>query len=326
MTTKIVIAGKNTIAVKFAEYLKLNFEYEILSVLNSNETFTDSYEKSFGLWCKRNKVKIITLQQAEKIKNAIFFSIEYDRIINPKKFSNSHLFNIHFSYLPYYRGVYTSFWPILNNETFSGVSLHKIDKGVDSGDIIDQKKIFLNKNITARELYSLYSKHAFLLLINNFVRITQNNYKTKKQNLDHGSYYNKKSFDFNQVEINLNENFDNLSRFVRALNFKDFQFATYKGTQISAVSIFDNYKYKKFLNEYFFKASCADCEVLIWKEVSGEIIRLSKEDNLDAIIDLYTYHPFVDFDIFDDNLKHLTQILKVAKSSKVSNFLKSISW
>jgi methionyl-tRNA formyltransferase len=325
MITKIVIAGKNTIAVKFAEYLKSNFEYEILSTLNSNETFIDSYEKSFGLWCKRNKIKIITLQEAKKIKNSIFFSVEYDKIINPKEFLNSQLFNIHFSYLPFYRGVYTSFWPIINNETFSGVSLHKIDEGVDSGDIIDQKKIFLTKNITGRELYSLYSKYAFLLLTTNFIRITENNYNYRKQNLDYGSYYDKKSYDFNHIEIDLNENFDNLNRFVRALNFKDFQFATHKGNPISAITILDNNKYKNSLKEYFFKAKCADSEVLLWKEVSREIIMLSKDDNLDAIIDLYTYHPYVDFDIYDDDLNHLTQTLKITKSSKVSNFLKSIS-
>ena len=99
------------------------------------------------------------------------------------------------------------------------------------------------------------SKHAFLLLINNFIRITQNNYSTKKQNLDHGSYHNKKSFDFSELEINLNKNFEDISRFVRALNFKDFQFAEYKGTSISAVTLNANYKHKKSLSKYFPKYS-----------------------------------------------------------------------
>ena len=34
--------------------------------------------------------------------------------------------------------MYTSCLPILFNEKESGVTLHKIDRGIDTGDIIDQ--------------------------------------------------------------------------------------------------------------------------------------------------------------------------------------------
>lgn len=48
--------------------------------------------------------------------------------------------NIHPSYLPWYRGANPFFHVIMNGETWSGVTIHEIDAGVDSGLILGQRK------------------------------------------------------------------------------------------------------------------------------------------------------------------------------------------
>ena len=40
--------------------------------------------------------------------------------------------------------MYTSIWPIINGENYCGVTLHEIDSGIDTGDIIDQIKVKIN--------------------------------------------------------------------------------------------------------------------------------------------------------------------------------------
>ena len=57
-------------------------------------------------------------------------------IIKTKNFKSNKLFNLHFSLLPSYKGMHTSAFPILNGEKYSGVTIHKIDNGIDTGDII----------------------------------------------------------------------------------------------------------------------------------------------------------------------------------------------
>ena len=52
--------------------------------------------------------------------------------------------------------MYTSALPIINNELETGVTLHKIDSGIDTGDIIDQIKFKIENNFTARDLYFKY--------------------------------------------------------------------------------------------------------------------------------------------------------------------------
>ena len=48
--------------------------------------------------------------------------------------------NLHTSYLPFNRGAHPNFWSFYDN-TPSGVSIHLIDKGIDTGPILFQKKI-----------------------------------------------------------------------------------------------------------------------------------------------------------------------------------------
>lgn len=49
--------------------------------------------------------------------------------------------NIHPSYLPEYRGGYPYFWPIVNGETHTGITIHLLTEEFDAGDIIVQEKV-----------------------------------------------------------------------------------------------------------------------------------------------------------------------------------------
>ena len=63
--------------------------------------------------------------------------------------------NIHPGLLPKYRGRYSIPYVIFNGEEYFGVTLHWIDKGIDSGEIIMQEKIKIEEYDTA---YSLWQK------------------------------------------------------------------------------------------------------------------------------------------------------------------------
>ena len=65
--------------------------------------------------------------------------------------------NLHTSLLPKYRGLMPSFWVLKNNEEYSGVSVFLVDEGIDSGPIIEQRKIHLKK-LNQRELIKISKK------------------------------------------------------------------------------------------------------------------------------------------------------------------------
>lgn len=61
--------------------------------------------------------------------------------------------NVHTSLLPKYRGAAPIHWAILNGDQETGVTLMKMDAGLDTGEIITQRKTAIGKEETAGELH-----------------------------------------------------------------------------------------------------------------------------------------------------------------------------
>ncbi len=60
--------------------------------------------------------------------------------------------NLHPGYLPFNRGVYPNVWSIVDR-TPAGVTLHYVDDGVDTGDIIAQERVDVDPVDTGETLY-----------------------------------------------------------------------------------------------------------------------------------------------------------------------------
>lgn len=61
--------------------------------------------------------------------------------------------NLHSSYLPHNRGAYANVWSIVDR-TPAGVTLHYVDAGVDTGDIVAQKQVPVLASDTGKALYT----------------------------------------------------------------------------------------------------------------------------------------------------------------------------
>lgn len=61
--------------------------------------------------------------------------------------------NYHPSLLPKYRGGSAINWAIINGETETGVTIHQIDEGVDTGPVIMQEKVSIGADDTLKSLY-----------------------------------------------------------------------------------------------------------------------------------------------------------------------------
>lgn len=62
--------------------------------------------------------------------------------------------NLHASLLPQYRGAAPINWAIMNGEKETGVTTFFIEKEIDTGAIIDQRKTIIDKNETVGQLYN----------------------------------------------------------------------------------------------------------------------------------------------------------------------------
>lgn len=115
--------------------------FEIVAILNQNDNGVNSWQPSFKDFCKKKRVQIISLEEAYSIENLLLLSVEFDRIVQISKFLSDKIFNIHFSLLSKYKGMYSSVLPILHGERKTGVTLHRIRHGIDTGEIIAQEEV-----------------------------------------------------------------------------------------------------------------------------------------------------------------------------------------
>ncbi len=241
----VCVAGKNQCAIKALEYLiykKKNFN--IVSLTNRSDKGKDGWQKSFKKFSLKKKIKILKTEELYKINNLFLFSFEYEHLLKNKLFKKDNLFNFHFSLLPKYRGCHTNFYQIFNGEKNSGVTLHKIDSGIDTGKIIDRITFKIKPNDTAYQNYLRLMEYSFLLFKTNFNRIIKGNYKTKKQNLKKGSYFSRESVNYNKlIKIKKIDNKMSTHNLIRSLIFPAFQLPIHKGRKIKR-SVYKNNKIK----------------------------------------------------------------------------------
>ena len=222
---KICIAGKNNIAVYALQHLLQYYFHrnEILVIPNTTDTGIDTWQKSVYKFAKDKELQIGSLEDAYTIPNLLFISLEFDRIINIHKFATQRLYNIHFSNLPKYKGMYTSVMPLLHGECIAGVTLHKIDSGIDTGDIITQYLFNIDLHDTARDLYYKYLHNGLRLFKDTIQSLIVGNFQAKQQDYLYSSYFSKESIDFSKIRIDFKKTSFEIHNQLRAFIFQEYQ-------------------------------------------------------------------------------------------------------
>ncbi|MFH1222786.1 MAG: methionyl-tRNA formyltransferase [Pseudomonadota bacterium] len=90
--------------------------------------------------------------------------------------------NIHFSLLPKYRGASPVATAIMNGEDVTGVTIMKISKGMDEGDILAQEKIKIDIKDTTQSLTQKLVEKGTALLLNILEPYKDGTLKTLAQN------------------------------------------------------------------------------------------------------------------------------------------------
>ena len=136
--------------------------------------------------------------------------------------------NVHASLLPNYRGAAPINWAIINGEKQTGVTTFFINDRIDTGDIIGQSKIDINKDETAGELHNRLMKLGADLLIKSIDKIfsSKQNITTKQlegKNLNTAPKLNKTNCNINWQDscVNIHNKIRGLSPYPGARSVLD---------------------------------------------------------------------------------------------------------
>jgi len=195
-------------------------------ILNFNVVFvlTDSNSQGILSLCEKNKIPYfkgnprngIGYDFIKKIEVDIIASINYLFLIEKDIIQHSKqlTFNIHGSLLPKYRGRTPHVWSIINNEKVTGITAHVIDEGCDTGDIISQIKIPINKTETGAEILNKFKLEYYNLILGVFKKLNSGKLELIKQDEQLATYFGKRTP--KDGRINWNWQKDRISNWVRA--------------------------------------------------------------------------------------------------------------
>jgi methionyl-tRNA formyltransferase len=127
--------------------------------------------------------------------------------------------NTHPSLLPYNRGKHYNFWALVEQAPF-GVSLHFVEEGTDSGDIITQASVPYGWEDNGATLYAKACQEMVRLFKETYPIIRTLDIPRNKQDLSRGSFHFARELDPASV-INLDEHYKarDLLNVIRARTF-----------------------------------------------------------------------------------------------------------
>lgn len=192
---KIIFFGSDQFAVPSLDALVKN-KFEVLCVVTQPDR-----RKGRHLFFSKTAVKLkandygLKLFQPQNINSKesistlksylcdLFVVIAYGQILSSELLAIPRVFgiNLHASLLPKYRGAAPINWALINSESFTGLSVMKLEDKMDAGPIINQEKIKILKDDNAASLKERLSIKGASLLIKSLEEIKNQKIVLKPQ-------------------------------------------------------------------------------------------------------------------------------------------------
>lgn len=173
----------------------------------------------------------IALLKPDLIIVAAYAQLIPEEILNLPKFG---CLNLHASLLPKYRGAGIIQTPILNGDEQTGVTVIKMDKGLDTGPILKQISIKIGQEDTAGALYDRMSLISADFLINTIKQYLAGKIIPAPQDASRASYA--KKLTKSDGLIDWKKPAEYLEKFVRAMNPWPMAWTWWQGKQIKIIS------------------------------------------------------------------------------------------
>lgn len=148
---RIVLFGCQKIAISIIEFI-LSTNHELVAVVTHDEDRDKMFsDMSVAQYCFLKKIPTIKFDGKidEKLIASyspdIIFSVYYRKILPQRIIDLAPLgaINLHPSLLPLNRGPNPTLFNVLRGDKYAGVSLHYIDSGMDTGDVIAQDSMLI---------------------------------------------------------------------------------------------------------------------------------------------------------------------------------------
>lgn len=157
------------------------------------------------------------LSEIEKYNCDVLVSMSFNQIFKEPVLSKYKVINCHAGKLPFYRGRNILNWVLINDEKEFGITVHYVDEGIDTGDIILQKTYPITDEDNYNTLLTTAHQECAKLLYEALIKIKNNDVNVIKQNTIHpvGMYCGMRKF--GDENIDWHQTSRELFNFIRAI-------------------------------------------------------------------------------------------------------------
>ena len=168
---KVVVASSSPVAIPLISALNASSTHQLLGLLTNPDKATGrgmhvvanelaTWAESLGLNIQKPENNDELKKVIENIKPEIVITISYGRIIPLEllEIPKSGWINVHFSLLPRWRGAAPVQWAILTGDKQTGITVFKLDKGMDTGPVYLEQVTTINDNENSDELLKRLSQ------------------------------------------------------------------------------------------------------------------------------------------------------------------------
>ncbi|KOO17623.1 UDP-4-amino-4-deoxy-L-arabinose formyltransferase, partial [Morganella morganii] len=163
-----------------------------------------SADMELPVYAPENVNHPLWVDRIRELKPDVIFSFYYRDMLSEDilALAPKGAFNLHGSLLPKYRGRAPINWAVLNGETETGVTLHKMVAKADAGDIVAQEKVTIGADDTSLIVHGKVREAAEILLNKTLPLIEAGTYKTTAQDESQATYFGRRCAEDGLIDWN----------------------------------------------------------------------------------------------------------------------------
>ena len=217
---KVIVIGGTGLLYQAAEImLKADISDEVWVYECNSNGIAKKVSENIKIKITEGKKSLMEALESED-KDSLVLSVMNPYIITEAVINNTHLFilNLHHAILPYHRGRNCEAWAIYEGDAEAGITWHRVNAGVDTGEIYLQKRVEITDKTTSLRLLTQLNKISMDAL-NELIDIGFDNLTvTAVNDSSVGKCHMLRDIP-NGGELDLNASADEISRFLRSMDY-----------------------------------------------------------------------------------------------------------
>ena len=235
-TPRIVFFGNNQLAVRVASWLRARDAAIVAAVVHPSERqrYRDELLHELGLppdaifdasrLHEPDVIRGIAALQPDIGLSVLFGFILKTPVL--ELFPRG-VINLHPALLPFNRGASPNIWSIVD-ETPAGATLHYVDAGVDTGDILAQREVVVDATDTGYSLYRKLEDASYELFINEWPNVVSGSVERRPQPAGGTVHRVKDREPLAEIDLDRTYTARELINVIRALTFPPYHGAWFR--------------------------------------------------------------------------------------------------